>query len=161
MLFKTPVKICALVCYAQTPGFLLFQELPGDSVTAHYCSDWAIMKSNPWAVSASRLCWRLLAPNSPLELRQTHTLRPEPLKGLMLKLKLQYFGHLMQRKRPWCWEGLKTGGEGDDRGWDGWMASSTQCTWVWASSRSWWWTGKPGVLQSMGSDMTEWLNWTE
>ena len=54
-------------------------------------------------------------------------------------------------KRPWCWERLKAGGEGDDREWDGWMASPTRWTWVWASSRSWWWTGKPGVLQSMGS----------
>ena len=65
-------------------------------------------------------------------------------------------------KRPWCWEILKVGGEGDDRGWDGWIASSTQWKWVWASSGSWWWTGKPGVLQSMGSqrvDTTEWLNW--
>ena len=54
-------------------------------------------------------------------------------------------------KRPWCWERLKAGGEGDDRGWDGWMALPTWWTWVWANSRSWWWTGKPGVLQSMGS----------
>ena len=53
-------------------------------------------------------------------------------------------------KSPWCWERLKVGGEGDDRGWDGWMASPTR-TWVWASSRSWWWTGRPGMLQSMGS----------
>ena len=80
----------------------------------------------------------------------------------MLKLKLQYFGHLMQR--PWFWERLKTGGEGDDRGWDGWMASPTRWTWVWVNSRSWWWTGGPGMLQSMGSkrwDTTEQLNWTE
>ena len=54
-------------------------------------------------------------------------------------------------KRPWCWETLKAGGEGDDRGWDGWMASLTQWTWVWVNSRSWCWTGRPGVLQSMGS----------
>ena len=54
-------------------------------------------------------------------------------------------------KRPWCCERLKAGGEGDDIGWDGWMASPTQRTWVWVSSRSWWWTGKPGILQSMGS----------
>ena len=53
-------------------------------------------------------------------------------------------------ERLWCWERLRATGEGDDRGWDGWMASLTQWTWVWASSRSWWWTGKPGVLQSMG-----------
>ena len=57
---------------------------------------------------------------------------------------------LTHLKRPWCWERLKAGGEGDDRGWDGWMASLTRWTWVWASSGSWWWTGKPGVLQSMG-----------
>ena len=54
-------------------------------------------------------------------------------------------------KRPWCWERLKAGREGDNRGWDGWMASPTRCTWVWASSRSWWQTGRPAVLQSMGS----------
>ena len=54
-------------------------------------------------------------------------------------------------KRPWYWERLKAGGEGDDRGWDGWMASLTQLTWVWVNSGSWWWTGRPGVLQSMGS----------
>ena len=90
---------------------------------------------------------------------------------MILKLKLQYCGHLMQRtdslKRPWCWERLKAGGEGGDRGWDGWMAPPTQWTWVWASSRSWWWTGKPGVLQSMESQsrtrLSHWieLNWME
>ena len=67
-------------------------------------------------------------------------------------------------KKPWCWEGLGAGGEGDDRGWDGWMASPTQWTWVWVNSRSWWWTGRPGVLRSWGRkelDMTERLNWTE
>ena len=57
---------------------------------------------------------------------------------------------LTQRKRPWCWERLKAGGEGDNWGWDGWMASLTLCSWVWVSSGSWWWTGKPGVLQSWG-----------
>ena len=76
------------------------------------------------------------------------------LEGLKLKLKLQYFGHLMRRpdslERPWCWERLKTGGEGDNRGWDGWMASPTQWAWVWASSGNWWWAGRPGVLQCMG-----------
>ena len=54
-------------------------------------------------------------------------------------------------KRPWCWKGLGTGGEGDDRGWDGWMTSLTQWTWVWVNSGSWWWTGRAGMLQSMGS----------
>ena len=65
-------------------------------------------------------------------------------------------------KRLWCWEGLGARGEGDNRGWDGWMASPTRWTWVWVDSRSWWWTGRPGMLRFMGSqrvDMTEWLNW--
>ena len=65
-------------------------------------------------------------------------------------------------KRPWCWERLKAGGEGDDWGRDGWMTLSTRWTWILASSRSWWWTGKADMLQSMGfkeSDTTEWLNW--
>ena len=73
---------------------------------------------------------------------------------------------LIHLERPWCWERLKVGGEGDDRGWDGLMASLTQWTWVWVDSGSWWWTGRPGVLQSMGSqrDGHDWateLNWTE
>ena len=69
-------------------------------------------------------------------------------------------------KRLWCWEGLGAGGEGDDRGWDGWMASLTQWTWVWVNSGSWWWTGRPGVLQFMGlqrvgHDWATELSWTE
>ena len=67
-------------------------------------------------------------------------------------------------KRLWCWEGLRAGGEGDDRGWDGWMTSLT--LWVWVNSGSWWWTGRPGVLRFMGSQRVghDWateLNWTE
>ena len=73
---------------------------------------------------------------------------------------------LLNSKRPWCWERLKAGGERDNRGWDGWMASLTRWTWVWVSSGSWWWTGKPGVVQSIGSQRVRhnWeteLNWTE
>ena len=72
---------------------------------------------------------------------------------------------LIHWKRPWCWGRLKAG-EGDDRGWDGWMASPTQWTCVWASSRSWWWTGGPGVLQSMWLQRVrhDWAtepNWTD
>ena len=68
-------------------------------------------------------------------------------------------------KRPWCWERLRAGGKGDETGWDGWMASPTQLTWVWVNSRSWWWTGRPGVLQSVGlqrvrHDWATELNWT-
>ena len=69
-------------------------------------------------------------------------------------------------KRLWCWEGLGAGGKRDDRGWDGWMASPTQWTWIWVNSGSWWWTGRPGLLQFMGSQRVghDWvteLNWTE
>ena len=113
---------------------------------------------------------------SPLDCKEIQPVHPEEdcpgysLEGLMLQLKLQYFGHLMRRvdswKRPWCWEGLGAGGEGDNRGWDGWMAPPTRWTWVWVNSGSWWWTGRPSVLWFMGSQgvghnwMTE-LNWTE
>ena len=63
---------------------------------------------------------------------------------------LSWYEELTHLKRPWCWEKLKAG-EGDDREWDGWMASPTQWTWVWVNFGSWWWTGRPGVLQFMGS----------
>ena len=84
------------------------------------------------------------------------------------KAETQNFGHLMLRvdslEKIWCWEGLGAGGKGDDRGWDGWMASPTGWTWVWANSGSWWWTGRHGVLQFMGSQRVghDWateVNW--
>ena len=88
------------------------------------------------------------------------------LEGPMLKLKLQYFGYLMWRvdslEKTLMLKGLGAGGEGDDRGWDSWMASPTQWTWVWVNSGSWWWTGRPGVLQSMGlQSQTRLSDWTE
>ena len=91
------------------------------------------------------------------------------LEGLMLKLKLNTLAtwceELTLLKRPWCRERLRAGGEGDDRGWSGWMASLTQWTWVWVDSGSWWWTGRPGVLRFMGLQRVghNWateLNWT-
>ena len=77
-----------------------------------------------------------------------------------------WFKELTHLKKPWCWERLKAGGERDGRGWNGWMASLTQWTWVRASSGCWWWSEKPGVLQSKGSqrvgyDLATELNWTE
>ena len=77
------------------------------------------------------------------------------------------YEELTHWKRPWFWEGLGAGGEGDDRGWDGWMASPTWWTWVWVNSGSWWCTGRPGVLQYMRSRSRTWLSdwieldWTE
>ena len=77
-----------------------------------------------------------------------------------------WYEELTHLKRPWCWGRLRSGGEGDDRGWDGWMASLTQWTWVWVNSGSWWWTGRPGVLRFMGSQRVghDWateLNWNK
>ena len=103
-------------------------------------------------------CWRRLLRVSWTARRPKKSILKEinpecSQEGLMLKLKLQYFDHLMQRaahwKRLWCWERLKAGGEGGKRGWDGWMASLTLWAWVWASSGRQWRSGKPGVLQSM------------
>ena len=91
------------------------------------------------------------------------------LEGLMLKLKLQYFGHLMPRvdslEKTLILGGVGAGGEGDGRGWDGWMASLTWWTWVWVNSGGWWWTGRPGALrfmesQRVGHDWATELNWT-
>ena len=92
------------------------------------------------------------------------------LEGLMLicnsNTLATWCEKLTHLKRLWYWERLKAGRRRDDRGWDGWMASLTQWTGVWVSSGSWWWTGRPGVLQSMGSqrvghDWATGLNWTE
>ena len=92
------------------------------------------------------------------------------LEGMMLKLKLQYFGHLMRRvdslEKTLMLGGLGAGGEGDGRGWDGWMVSLTRWTWVSVNSGSWWWTGRPGMLRFMGSQRVghDWatdLIWSE
>ena len=118
-------------------------------------------------------CWRRLLQVPWTARRSNQSILKEispgcSLEGLMLKLKLQYFGHLMRRvdslERPWCWEGLGAGGDGDDRGWDGWMASPTWWMWVWVNSGRWWWTGRPGVLRFIGSQRVghSWaaeLNW--
>ena len=79
-------------------------------------------------------------------------------------IKVTWCEELTHLKRPGCWERLRAGREGDDRGWHGWIISLTQWTRVWVDSRSWWWTVSPGMLWFMGckeSDMTERLNWTE
>ena len=143
-------------------------------VVMYGCESWTIKKAECWRIDTFDLWWwrRLLrVPWTARRSNQSILKETSPeysLEGLILKLKLQSFGHAMWRtdslKRPWCWERLKAGGEGDDRGWNGCMASLTQWTWVWVNSGSWWWTGRPGVLQSVKLqrvDTTEGLNWTE
>ena len=98
---------------------------------------------------------------NPLDCKEIQPVHPKGNQSCILATWCEELTHL---KRPWCWERLKGGGEGDDRGWGGWMASPTQWMWVWVNSGSWWWTGRPGVLQSMGlqrvrHDWATELNW--
>ena len=141
-------------------------------VVMYGCESWTIKKAEHRRIDAFELwCWRRLlrVPWTARRSKQSILKEISPgcsLEELMLKLKLQSFGHLMRRadslERPWCWERLKAGGEGDDRGWDGWMAPLTQWTWIWVDSGSWWWTGRPGVLQFMRSQSrTRLSDWTE
>ena len=126
----------------------------GFPVVMYECESWSLKKAEHWRIDAFELwCWRRLLRVPWTAKRSNQSILKEisheySLEGLTLKLKLQYFGHLMWR--PWCWERLRAGEE-DDRGWDGWMASLTQWTQVWANSRRWWRTGKLGMWQSMGS----------
>ena len=109
-------------------------------VITYGCESWTVKKAERRRIDAFEVwCWRRLLRVPWTERRSNQSILREislefSLEGLMLRVKLQYFGHLMWRvnllKRLWCWEGLGAGGEGDDRGWDGWMASPTQCTWV-------------------------------
>ena len=125
------------------------------------CESWTVKKAERWRIDAFELwCWRRLlrVPWTARRSNQCILKKISPgcsLEGLMLKLKLQYLatscGELTHWKRPWCWKGLEAGREGDDRGWNGWMASTTRWAWVWVDSGSWWWTGRPGVLWFTGS----------
>ena len=141
-------------------------------VVMYACKSWTINKAERRRTDAFELwCWRRLL-RVPWTARRSNQLilkeiSPEySLERLMLKLKLHTLATWCEEpahwKRPWCWERLKTGGEGDNRGWDGWMARLTRWTWVWVSSRSWWWTEKHVCPRDhKKSDMTEQLNWTE
>ena len=140
------------------------------------CQSWTVKKADRWRIDAFEVwCWRRLlrVPRTVRRSNQSILKEISPgisLEGMMLKLKLQYFGHLMRRvdslEKTLMLGGLEAGGEGDDRGWDGWMASRTRWTWVWVNSRRWWWTVRPGVLrfmglQRVGHDWATELNWTE
>ena len=138
-------------------------------VVMYGCESWTIKKAECQRIDAFELwCWRRLSRVSCTARRSNQSILKEnrleySLEGLMLKQKLQYLGYVMQRadsfEKPWCWERLKAGGEGDNRGWIGWMASPSQWTWVWASSGSWWWTGQSmGFKELDTTEQTE-LNW--
>ena len=139
------------------------------------CESWTVKKAERWRIDAFELwCWRRLLRVPWTARRSNQSILEEIsheylLEWLMLKLKLQFFGHLMQKTdsldKTLMLGKIEGGRRRDNRRWDGWMALLTQWTWVWASFRSWWWTGKPGVLQSMGPQRVghDWatkLNWT-
>ena len=138
------------------------------------CESWTIKKAERQRIDAFELwCWRRLLRVPWTASRSNQSILKEispgcSLEGLMLNSNTlaTWCKELTHWKIPWCWERLRAAGEGDDRGWDGWMASLTQWTWVCVDSVSWWWTGRPGVLGFMGSWrvghhwVTE-LNWTE
>ena len=141
-------------------------------VVVYGCESWSIKKAECRRTDAFELwCWKSLL-RVPWSARRSNQsilkeISPEcSLEGLMLKLNSNTLAtwceELTYWKWPWCWERLEAGEEGDNRGWDGWMASPTQWTWVWVNSGNWWWTGRPGVLESMGSQIQTWLSaWTE
>ena len=127
-------------------------------VVMYGCESWTIKKAEHW-----RCFWTVVLKTleSPLDCKEIHPVNPEGNQSWIFIGRTDaeaeapmatWRKELTHLKRPWCWERLKTGGEWDDRGWDGGVASPTWWTWVWVSSGSWWWTGKPGVLQSMGME---------
>ena len=145
-------------------------------VVMYGCESWTVKKAECWKIDSFELwCWRRLlrVPWTAMTSNQSILKEISPgcsLEGPILKLKLQYFGQLMQRvdwlEKTLMLGGMRVGEEGDNREWEGWMASPTQWTWIWVNSRSWWWTGRPGVLQFMGSQRVrhDWVtepNWTE
>ena len=141
-------------------------------IVMYGCESWTIKKADSQKNDAFDL-WLEKTLESHLDYKEIQSVNPKGhqpwilIGRLMLKLKLQYFGHLMRRTdslektlMPGKIEGRR---RRDNRGWDGWMASPIQWTWVWAGTENWWWTGKPVVLQSTGSQRVrhDWLNWTE
>ena len=130
-------------------------------VVMYGCESWTIKTAEHRRIDAFELwCWRRLL-KVPWTARRANQsilkeISPEySLDGLSWNWNSSTLAtwceELTHLKRLWSWERLMVGGEGDDRGWDGWMASPTQWTWVWVNCGSWWWTGRPGMLQSMGS----------
>ena len=137
------------------------------------CESGTVKKAECWIIDAFELwCARRL--KSPLDCKEIQSVHSKGDQSWVFigRTDVKAETHtlstsceqLIHWKRPWCWEGLGPGGEGDDRGWDDWMASPTRCTWVWVNSRNWQWTGRPGVLRFMGSQRVRYnwapeLNW--
>ena len=156
-----PTKVCRVKGMVFSSGHVRMRELD-------HKEDWALKNWCFWTVMLEKTL------ESPLDCKEIKPVDPKgnqswkfigrtdaeaeaPIPWPLVK-------NWLIGKRPCCWERLKVGGEGGDRGWDGWMASPTEWTWVWVNYRSWWWTGRTGVLQSMGlqrvrHDWATELNW--
>ena len=145
-------------------------------VVMYGCESWTVKKAEHRRIDAFELWfWRRLLRVRWTASRSNQSILEQispgiSLEGMMLKLKVQYFGHLMRRvdslEKTLMLGGIGGRRRGNDRGWDGWMASPTRWTWVWVNSGRWWWAGRPGVLRFMGSQRVgpDWateLNWTE
>ena len=143
-------------------------------VVMYECESWTIKKAEYRRTDAFELwCWRRLLRVPWTARRSNQSILKEVTLNIHWKdwcwswnsnTLATWCKELTHWKRPWCCERLKVGGERDDRGWEGWMASPMWWTWVWVGSGSWWWTGRPGMLQSMGSqrvghDWANELNW--
>ena len=167
MLKRRDITLLTKVHIAKTMVFL---------VVMYGCESWTIKKAEDWRIDTFELwCWRRLLRITWIARKSNQSILKEinpeySLEGLMLKLKIQPFGHLTGRADPLektlMLGKIENGGKGDNRGWDGWMASPTLWRWVWVNSGSWWWTGRPGVLRFMGSQRVghDWgteLSWTE
>ena len=138
------------------------------------CESWTLKKAECWRIDAFELwCWRRLLRVPWTSRRSNRSILKRLVLGVHWKdwcwrwnSKLAtWCEELTHLKRPWCWKRLRAGAEEDERGWDGWMASPTQWTWVWVDSGSWWWTGRPGILwfmelQRLGQNWVTELNWT-
>ena len=139
-------------------------------VVMYGCKHWTIKKAECWRIDAfERWCWRRLLRVPWTARRSVLSVHWKDWCWSRNSNLATWCEELTHWKRLWCWEGLKAGREGDDKGWDGWMSSLTRWTWIWVSSGSWWWTGRPVVLQSMGSQRVghDWVtklkfqNWTD
>ena len=121
-------------------------------VVMYGCESWTMKKAEHWRIDAFELwCWRRLLRVPWMARISNQSILKEISPGCWNSNTLAtWCKELTHLKRPWCWERLRAGGEGDSRGWDGWMASLTQWTWVWVDSGSCWWSGRPGMLQFMG-----------
>ena len=143
-------------------------------VVMYRCESWTVKKDESQKIDAFELwCWRRLLRVSWTARRSNQSILRQSVLGVHWKdwcwnsnTLATSCEELTHWRRPWCWEGLGARGEGDDRGWDGWMALPTRWAWIWVNSGSWWWSGRPGVLWFMGSQRVghDWateLNWTE